>query len=141
MIYFLILFITGLLQGVMISLDGQLGQWYTLMGVSFFVHGVGLVLLAAYLLLVQRRKIRLRGAPRYVYLVGLMGMAIVASSSYGTLHLGATVSLALSVAGQMLVSVLIDQFGWFSLPKRRFQLRQLPAYLLVAAGTLLVVLA
>lgn len=139
MIYCLWLLLAGILQGVMVSLNGQLGSYYSLFGLCFFVHGIALVILLVDLLLIRRQKLHFSGAPWYVYLVGAMGIAIVASSSWCTLHIGAAAMLAVSTAGQLISSGLIDQFGLFGMPKVRFRVRQLPAYILVAAGVALVV--
>ena len=90
MIYFLFLILSGLLQGMMISLNGQLGNYYSMFGISFFVHGIAAVLLILYLKCKEKKKIRFRGVPAYVYLVGFMGIGMVTSSSWCTLAIGAT---------------------------------------------------
>lgn len=82
----------------MVSLNGQMGNYFSLFGICFFVHAIALVLLLAYLL-AKRQTLRFAGAPWYVYLVGVMGIAIVASSSWCTLHVGASAFMALSTAG------------------------------------------
>ena len=64
----------------MVSLNGQMGNYFSLFGICFFVHAIALVLLLAYLL-AKRQTLRFAGAPWYVYLVGVMGIAIVASSA------------------------------------------------------------
>lgn len=140
MFFYAILLLAGVIQGIMVSLNGQLGNYYSLFGICFFVHGIALILLLAYLLLIRREPLRFRGAPWYVYLVGAMGIAIVASSSWCTIHVGAGTMLALSTAGQLISSGLIDQLGLFGMPVRKLRLRQLPGYVLVAAGVALVVL-
>ena len=48
---------------------------------------------------------------------------------------------ALSTAGELVAARLIDSLGLFGMPKVRFYARQLPGYLLVAAGVILVMLA
>ena len=75
-----------------------------------------------------------------MYLVGLMGIGIVASSSWCTLHVGASVFMALSTAGQLASSALIDRFGLFGMPVTRIRKKQLPGYLLVLLGVVLVIL-
>ena len=133
MLYYLLLLAAGALQGVMVSLNGQLGKYYSLFAICFFVHGIALILLLAFLL-AKKTDLRFRGAPWYVYLVGVLGIAIVASSSWCTLRVGASVMLAISTAG------LIDQFGLFGMPVQKFHAKQLPGYVLLAAGVALVVL-
>lgn len=139
MLYYGLLLLAGVLQGVMVSLNAQMGNYFGLFGVCFFVHGIALVLLLGQLAL-QKQRLHFRGAPWYVYLVGAMGIAIVASSSWCTLHVGATAFMALSTAGQLVSSALIDRYGLFGMPAVRISKKQLPGYLLVAAGVLLVVL-
>lgn len=139
MVYCLELLLAGVLQGIMVSLNGQLGNYYSMFGICFFVHGIAMVLLLVYLLVIRRERLNFAGAPWYVYLVGAMGIAIVSTSSWCTLQIGATAMLALSTAGQLISSGLIDQFGLFGMPKVRFRARQLPAYVLVVAGVALVV--
>ena len=141
MIYYILLLAAGVLQGVMVSFNGQLGNYYSLFGITLFVHGIALVMLLVYLLGIRREKIRLRGAPWYVYLVGLFGIGIVSSSSWCTIHVGAAAMTALSTAGELLAARAIDAFGWFGMPRTRFSPRQLPGYMLVAAGVVLVMLA
>ena len=140
MFYFGLLLSAGILQGIMVSLNAQLGNHFSMFGVCFFVHGIALVLLLTYLLLIKKQKLRFSGAPWYVYLVGVMGIAIVASSSWCTLHVGAGTVLAVSTAGQLISSELIDEFGLFGMPVQKFSKTQIPGYLLVAAGVALVVL-
>ena len=139
MLYYLLLLAAGALQGVMVSLNAQLGKYYSLFAICFFVHGIALILLLAFLL-AKKTDLRFRGAPWYVYLVGVLGIAIVASSSWCTLRVGASVMLAISTAGQIISSQLIDQFGLFGMPVQKFRAKQLPGYVLLAAGVALVVL-
>lgn len=139
MLNYSFLLLAGILQGVMISLNAQLGNHFSLFGVCFFVHGIAMILLLGYLL-IKRQPLRVSGAPWYVYLVGLMGIGIVASSSWCTLHVGASVFMALSTAGQLASSALIDRFGLFGMPVTRIRKKQLPGYLLVLFGVVLVIL-
>lgn len=138
MVYSLLLLLAGLLQGVMVSLNGQLGNYYSMFGICAFVHGIAMVLLLIYLLC-KRQRIRFKGAPWYVYFVGAMGIAMVSTSSWCTLEIGATAVLAITTVGELISSCLIDQFGLFGMPKRRFHVKQLPAYILVVVGAALVV--
>ena len=45
MLYYLLLLAAGALQGVMVSLNAQLGTYYSMFAICFFVHGIALILL------------------------------------------------------------------------------------------------
>ena len=136
--YIFFLIIAGILQGCMTSLNAQLGNYYSLFGICFFVHIIAALILIIYIKGKERQKISFRGAPWYVYLVGFMGVTMVASSSWCILRIGATAMLSLSVVGQMVSSALVDHYGWFGTEKKPFRLKQLPCYLLVLAGVFMV---
>ena len=138
--YYLILLIAGLLQGAMNSLNAQLGEHFSLFGVTFFVHSIALVILLFYLLVVKKEKLKFKGAPWYIYLVGVMGIGIVASSSWVTMHIGAGSLMAISTLGQLLSSEIIDALGLFGMEKVLPDRRQIPGFLLVAAGVALVII-
>ena len=138
MIYFLFLLLAGILQGLMISLNGQLGNYYDMLGVSFFVHGIAAVILLVYMKCKERKRIMFRGVPPYVYLVGFMGIALVVSSTWCILAIGATALTGLSVVGQMISSAIVDHKGWFGVEKQPFQWKEMPSYLLVLAGVWLI---
>ena len=138
--YYLILLIAGLLQGAMNSLNAQLGEHFSLFGVTFFVHSIALIILLFYLLVVKKEKLKFKGAPWYIYLVGVMGIGIVASSSWVTMHIGAGSLMAISTLGQLLSSEIIDALGLFGMEKVLPDRRQIPGFLLVAAGVALVII-
>lgn len=138
--YYLILLVAGLLQGGMNSLNAQLGEHFSLFGVTFFVHFIALVLLLFYLLAVKKEKLKFSGAPWYIYLVGVMGIGIVASSSWVTMHIGAGTLMAISTLGQLISSEFIDALGLFGMEKVLPDRRQIPGFLIVAAGVVLVII-
>ncbi len=138
--YYLILLVAGLLQGGMNSLNAQLGEHFSLFGVTFFVHFIALVLLLFYLLAVKKEKLKFSGAPWYIYLVGVMGIGIVASSSWVTMHIGAGTLMAISTLGQLISSEFIDALGLFGMEKVLPDRRQIPGFLIVAAGVALVII-
>lgn len=137
--YLFILILSGILQGCMTSLNAQLGNFYSLFGICFFVHIIAALLLVLYIKLVEKKKMAFAGAPWYVYLVGFMGVGMVASSSWVTLQIGATAMMSLSVIGQMVSSAMVDHYGWFGVERKPFTWKQLPCYAMVLAGILCVV--
>ena len=118
----------------MVSIDGILADSLSLFEVSFFVHGIGALLLLLYIFFRGGGKIRLGGAPRYGYLVGFMGVALVTTSSFCSNRMGAALTMAVSVAGQMAASALVDHFGLFGVPVIRWNWRRLPPCLLILGG-------
>ena len=133
------LFLSGIFNSIMVSFNGQLGIYHSLFVVTFFVHIIAAVILFIYIPFVQHKKITFKGVPPYVYTVGLLGVTIVAASSWCTRTLGATAVLSLSVTGQMVCSAIFDHYGFFGVKKIKFKKEQIPAYILVIIGIMLVI--
>ena len=135
----LYLYLSGLFNSIMVSFNGQLNKYHSMFAVSFFVHVIAAIILFIYIPLVQHKKIRLTGVPAYVYTVGFLGVTIVSIASLCTKALGATVVMSLEVVGMMVCSAIFDHYGFFGVKKIPFNLKQIPAYLLVIIGILLVI--
>lgn len=82
---------------------------------------------------------RLLDAPPKLFLGGVLGALFVASSIYFIPRMGATVMIAALVAGQLLMSVLIDHYGWLNLPVLPISITRIIGIVLLFAGVLLVV--
>ena len=135
----LYLALSGIFNSIMVSFNGQLGIYHSLFVMTFFVHFFAAVILLIYIPVVQRKKIKFTGCPPYVYIVGFLGVSIVVISSWCTKSIGATAVLSLSVMGQIVVSAIFDNYGFFGVKKVPFKKEQIPAYILVAIGILLVI--
>ncbi len=133
------LFLSGIFNGIMVSFNGQLGIYHSTFAMTFFVHVIAAIILLIYIPVVQHKKIKFTGVPAYVYTVGFLGISIVAISSFCTLSIGATAVMSLSVIGQMICSAIFDHYGFFGVKKIPFKKEQIPAYILVFVGILLVI--
>lgn len=115
----------GALQNVFNNaLKEFIGLWET----TFFVHLSGaLVALAALLILGQGAFWQFGKAPWYAWLGGVCGVIIISGIVLSIPKLGVVGTVGLFVFGQLLLSVVIDQFGLFGV-------RQLPITAMKAGG-------
>lgn len=80
----------------------------------------------------------LQHAPLWSWIGGIMGVGFLVLAILAAPKLGAATFIALAVAGQMTLSVLIDHFGWIGFENRPATLGRLAGLLLVVAGVVLV---
>jgi len=135
----LILLLGGICLGLMTSLNGRLASYLNIFEISFIVHIIGAIILLGYIWWKKDKKLCLTGAPIYVYFVGFFGVTLVATSSICAGNIGATLTMALSVTGQLISSAVIDHFGFFHVPRHSFSWKRIPAYLIIVAGLLLMI--
>jgi bacterial/archaeal transporter family-2 protein len=81
---------------------------------------------------------QIAAAPVWAWLGGLLGVFYVATATIAGPRIGALLLLALSVAGQMVASLLIDHNGWLGFPQEPISATKLLGAALLFAGVLLI---
>ncbi|MFG1489409.1 DMT family transporter [Oceanospirillum sp. HFRX-1_2] len=80
----------------------------------------------------------LKTAPWWAWTGGLMGALFVATSAFLAPRLGAATMIALFVAGQLAMSVVLDHFGWATFPEHSINLWRIIGVLMLFGGVLLI---
>jgi len=136
-------FVAGLLLTVQVGLNAALrnafGNPATAALANFMVGTAGLL---AYLLITRADwpgRTALAGAPAWAWLGGLLGAFYVASSVVVGPRLGAAALLALTVFGQLVASLVVDNYGWLGFPQQALTATRLVGAALLLAGVILIV--
>lgn len=105
--------------------------------VSFAVGTAALAVVAAAL---QARPdmTAVRGLPWWTWIGGLYGAVFVAAAAWGVPRLGAALTIILMVAGQLLISVLVDHFGAMGVPRQPISWGRIGGVALVIVGVVMV---
>ncbi len=126
--------LTGILISVMVAINGQLTVTYGMYSATVVIHLVGLLFITM-LVLIKRKSARpAKKLPFHFYLGGAVGVATVVFNNMAYGHISMSALLALSLLGQILSSLVVDQFGLFSMPRRPISVRKLPGIVLVTVG-------
>ena len=134
----------GILGGIAVGMQGpivsQMSQRIGTMAGAFVVHISGAILSGALLLALGGENIRnWRSLSWYMFISGSFGVILYLTLNQTMPRLGATTALALIIIGQLVMGILIDQFGLFGVAVRPVDLvRLVGAGLLIAGGYLIV---
>jgi transporter family-2 protein len=79
-----------------------------------------------------------RALPWYAWVGGLYGAVFVVAAAWGVPRLGVATTIILMVAGQLLLSVVLDHFGAMGMPKQPISWGRIAGVLMVVAGVLMV---
>jgi transporter family-2 protein len=148
-LHLLAAFGSGGLLTMAVFVNGEAGRYGGPLFSSWLAHGVG-TLVAVLILAVfwrnQRREAalarsRVGSAPLWAYLGGIFGaVTVMLTSEAVNSPLALAGTLALGLAGQVALSLAADFWGLLGLPRRRLDLRDAGAVILIAAGSLLIIL-
>lgn len=137
--------LAGILPPLQQVFNGQLSREIgTPLGASLISFSVGLLLLLGIILLVERQ-IKIprydeshKKLPLWYYMGGLFGVFIVTGNILLLPSLGSVLTVMVAVLGQLLMSLMIDEFGLFGLAKRKIDRQQLVTIGLTVVGIIFV---
>lgn len=142
---FISLFGLGVLAGAMIALqsalNASLGRRAGNFGSVLILTLVSiLVLLTLIILFPGTASFRdlPRGREIYLYLGGVLGVAILAAPIFLLPRIGATPTLTALVVGQLSLALLMDHYGVLGLPRAEVTLPKLIGFGLLVLGTILI---
>ena len=142
---FLTFFSIGVIAGSMITiqsvLNSALGKKTGNLG-SVLVLTIVSISLLVILIFMLPSTANLRNIPGlsewYLYLGGILGVAILAAPIFLIPRIGATSTLTALVIGQLFLALIIDHFGLFSFPKVEINLIRVIGILLLVTGAFLI---
>ncbi len=140
---YVLAFMAGLLLTVQVGLNAALRNAFGNPGTAALANFmVGTVGLFVYLLIARAEwpsRAAMGGAPAWAWLGGLLGAFYVASSVVVGPRLGAAALLALTVFGQLVASLVVDNYGWLGFPQHPLTLARVAGVALLLAGVVLIV--
>jgi transporter family-2 protein len=136
-------FLAGLLLTVQVGLNSILGRavgnfrFGVLM--NFVVGLTGILLYFAATRTALPTRDGIAAVPAWAWFGGLLGAFYVAVATLVGPRIGAAALLALTVLGQLIASLLVDQYGWLGFGTQPITLSKLAGVALLMAGVGLIV--
>lgn len=140
----LLIILIGLVGGVAVGLQAPMASMITQrLGTFesvFIVHlGGALIALLPLLFYGGGNLARWRELPWYTLVAGVFGLIVIGAISYMIPHVGVAAAVITIVAGQMLVSTVLDHFGWLGGMGRPMDLTRAIGLAVVLVGVWLTV--
>lgn len=134
----------GLISGVAVGLQSPLASMITqrlgMIESIFIIHIGGALIILVPLLLIRGGNLGdWRSLPWYALLAGSMGLIVVGGVSYMIPRIGVAASITLIIAGQLLISSLLDHYGLLGVHTRTMDLQRILGLLVVFVGAWLTV--
>lgn len=137
---FLAAFATGALLSLMVLFNGTLAAYGSLLFASFVPHATGTVAALVFMAVLRPVRITRVRPPLWAYLGGVFGAVTVMLTSYTVnTPLALSGTIAIGLAGQMVLGVIADARGMFGLPQRLPTRRDMAALALIVAGSLVLI--
>ena len=108
--------LAGLAGSVQVAVMGRFGERIGVVEALAFATGVQLLLSLAVVLVARLGTGRLGDgfhAPPWMWLGGVMGLTVVFAITFAQPRIGATATIGILIAGQLVMGAVIDRFGLF----------------------------
>lgn len=132
--------LSGIMIAVMILINGDLAATYGNMTSTVLIHLIGLIAITLILLLRREPRPKTGRIPLYLCLGGVVGVFTTFSNILTFGALGVSLTLALGLLGQSVLSLLIDSFGWFGVKKQPLQPQKLAGIGVIGLGALMMLI-
>ena len=130
----------GILIGLMTCFNGMLSTYTGNYTSSVIIHAVGLIGVI-FILIFNKSKIKFdKGLPLALYSAGIIGVFTVLFNNMTFLPLGATLTMALSLFGQTISSLVIDHFGLLGVNISKFNIKKLIGLGIIILGLIIMVI-
>lgn len=118
--YYFFAALAAVLIAVMVAINGYLSGIYAIHLATLIIHVCGLVLISLAALVRRERVLRVRGVSPALFCGGAIGYLTTLFNVMAIGRISVTAILALSLLGQAVTSLVIDQFGLFDMPVKKF---------------------
>src|SRR4029079_826471 len=140
--YFLLALVAGAMMPTQAAINNKLaGYVASPISAAFVSFLIGTIALFAYML-ASGTPIgslwNIKEAPAVAWLGGLLGAFFVASTIVLAPRIGVAMTFSLIVAGQMLITLVLDHFGFLGIPVKEISLARVFGILLITAGVVII---
>ncbi|MBD8004725.1 DMT family transporter [Bacillus norwichensis] len=139
----ILFFVAALSAGILLSIEaaigGALGKNIGELEASLFVFAVGAVILFPVAIIFQKTYItKVFHLPKWELIGGFLGAFYLVMLLFSVNMMGVGASMVAVIIGQIFISIIIDHFGWFGMPKIKFDRNRLTAVTLLIGALFLI---
>jgi transporter family-2 protein len=140
--YLLLAVVAGAMMPTQASINNKLaGYVASPISAAFISFLVGTVGLFVYMILTGtplNSLFNIKDAPPIAWIGGLLGAFFVASTVILAPRIGVAMTFSLIVAGQMLITLVLDHFGFLGLPVKEISIARIGGVLLIIVGVVII---
>ncbi len=125
----------GIFIAVMVTLNGELSRSYPPFTAVLIFNAVGFFIIALIAIMKRSQFSTFKQKiPIYLFFPGALSILLTFLNNLCVVEIGVSVTLALALAGQSLLSVIIDSFGLMTIKKTPFDKRKLIGFTVIITG-------
>ena len=130
--------ITGMLIALMVFFNGMLSQAVGSYPATVIIHTMGVIICFIFISIKKQKIFENHKLPVWMYLGGVIGVGTTLFNNMAFGHISISSILVLSFLGEITASLIIDQFGFFSLEKRKINKKKILSLIIMLSGIFII---
>ncbi|WMM24980.1 DMT family transporter [Tissierella sp. MB52-C2] len=127
----------GVLITIMVTFNGTLDSYLGNYLSILVIHIVGLTAILGILIFKKIKPVFKKEVPLYLYSGGAIGVLLVLANNISFSALGASLTLALGVFGQLILSSAIDHYGLMGMDTYKFHKKKIVGFGIILVGIII----
>jgi bacterial/archaeal transporter family-2 protein len=132
--YYLLTLLAAILISIMVAVNGALTSVYDIYFATVIIHVVGFISITAVVYFKKERIFKLPRLSPFAFIGGAIGVATILFNNIAFGKISISAIVALGLLGQTITSLIIDQFGLFDMPLKKFNLGKMIGLLFSICG-------
>lgn len=131
--------INGVILAIMIFLNGMLANITGPYMSTLIFHIIGFILIIIISIIKKNRISNLRKLPLMFFLPGVLSVITILLNNISIPKIGLTLTIGITLFGQLVMSSLVEHFGLFGMPVNKFKKEKILGFSIISLGIIVMI--
>ncbi|WP_291563843.1 MULTISPECIES: DMT family transporter [unclassified Clostridium] len=131
--------INGVILAIMIFLNGMLANITGPYISTLIFHIIGFILIIIISIIKKNRLSNLRKLPLMFFLPGILSVVTILLNNISIPKIGLTLTIGITLFGQLVMSSLVEHFGLFGMPVNKFRKEKILGFSIISLGIIVMI--
>ncbi len=131
--------INGVILAIMIFLNGILANITGPYMSTLIFHIIGFILIIIISIIKKNRLSNLRKLPLMFFLPGILSVITILLNNISIPKIGLTLTIGITLFGQLVMSSLVEHFGLFGMPVNKFKKEKILGFSIISLGIIVMI--
>ncbi|WP_461615690.1 DMT family transporter [Clostridium sp. Marseille-QA1073] len=131
--------INGVILAIMIFLNGMLANITGPYMSTLIFHILGFILIIIISIIKKNRLSNLKKLPLMFFLPGILSVITILLNNISIPKIGLTLTIGITLFGQLVMSSLVEHFGLFGMPVNKFKKEKILVFSIISFGIIVMI--
>ncbi|HAK41414.1 MAG TPA: EamA-like transporter family protein [Clostridium sp.] len=131
--------LNGVILAIMIFFNGILSSITGPYMSTLIFHVLGFILILAISMVKKNNIVNFKKVPLMFFLPGILSVITILLNNICIPQIGITLTIGISLYGQLIMSIFVEHFGLFGMPVNKFRKEKILGFSIITLGTVVMI--